>query len=97
MRIIWEDTMRSKCTHTLCSSSTQHTGCLSNSSSSLDQIIDDDNIFSFWIAFFDGDLTLVSLSTHLDTDDTISMFWEALTKPLRSTIIRECDDSIGVK
>ena len=95
MRIMREDTMWSEGSYRLRSASTQHPSRLSESPTSLDEIIDDDDIFTFGISFLDRDLPLFPFPAHLDTDDTISVIREVLREALRCTIVRKGDDCIG--
>ena len=94
MRITWEYSVRSKGTNTPSSLLPEHTSSLTESSTSLDEVINKYHIFSFWISFFDIDLSFISFSTYLDTDDFINIVPIVFPESLRSTIIWECDYSI---
>lgn len=97
MRIIWKHPMWSKSTNTFCTTSPEHLRRFTYCTTRLDEIIDDDDIFSCWISFFDGYLSLIAFSSDFDTDDSILVLWETLRKSLCRTIIRECYHSISIE
>ena len=86
--------MGSKGTNTSSSFCTQHSSRFAQGSTRLDQIIDEDDIFSFGVSFLQSDCSLLSFPTHLDADDFFYTFLIILTETLRRTVIRKGDGCI---
>jgi len=78
--------------HRGCSGALQGARALDESSSSLDQVVDNDDMQVLWVPVLDGDYTLLSVP-HLTANDD-GPVWECLHKDVRealaSPLVREC-------
>jgi len=76
-----------------CSGALQGARALDESSSSLDQVVDNDDMQVLWVPVLDGDYTLLSIP-HLTTDDD-GPVWEGLHEDVREALagplVGECN------
>ncbi len=87
VRFVWEDSMGSKCSHALCSFFSEHMSGFSEGSSSLYEVVYEEDISVSRISFFYRDDSLDPI-THFRTDDS-GVFRESFLESFCCPIVRE--------
>jgi hypothetical protein len=88
MRFTWKHPMSRISRYAFCPERTKKFCSLYESSSGLDEIIYDENIFSLWVSFFEGNNSAIAFS-HLCADD-MRKFVVFFPKPLGGSFVWKC-------